>query len=87
LKPLFHALDTIANSLISIKNIKTGKPDFHYEIKDRIDKESADFVAEFSSVRHAEEINTFIENPWVLEGKKEENICFQVLQRSFGSFG
>ena len=86
LKPLFHALDTIANSLISIKNIKTGKPDFHYEINDCIDKESADFVAEFSSVRHAEEINTFIENPWVLEGKKEEKYLFSSFAKVFRFF-
>ncbi len=87
LKPLFKLIDTAANSLISIKNLTKGKPDFHYEILNRIDTESADFIAEFSGQRDAAAINTFIDNPWVLEGKKTADIFSQVLLRFFSIFG
>ncbi|WP_300689994.1 GNAT family N-acetyltransferase [Chryseobacterium sp.] len=86
LKPLFHILDTAANSLISVKNLKTQKPDFHYEILDRIDVESADFIKKNPGMRDAETINTFIDNPWVLEGKAEERYLFSSFAEVFSYF-
>lgn len=86
LKPLFKLIDTAANSLISIKNLTKGKPDFHYEILNRIDTESADFIAEFSGQRDAAAINTFIDNPWVLEGKKDSRYLFSSFAEVFQYF-
>jgi GNAT superfamily N-acetyltransferase len=83
LKPLFQILDAAANGLISIKNLTAPKPDFKYKVLDRIDKESADFMNKFSGMRNADEINSFIENPWVLEGKKEEKYLFSSFADSF----
>ncbi|WPO90085.1 GNAT family N-acetyltransferase [Chryseobacterium sp. HR92] len=86
LKPLFHTLDAAANLLISIKSLPVQKPDFKYEVLYRIDKESADFINGFSGIRNADEINTFIENPWVLEGKKDEKYLFSSFADSFKYF-
>ncbi|WP_426477441.1 GNAT family N-acetyltransferase [Chryseobacterium sp. CBSDS_008] len=86
LKPLFQMLDAAANGLISIKNVAIQKPDFNYEVLDRIDKESVGFVNGFSNRRNAEEINTFIDNPWVLEGKKDEKYLFSSFANSFKFF-
>lgn len=83
LKPLFQILDAAANGLISIKNLTAPKPGFKYEVLDKIDKESADFMNRFPGVRNADEINTFIENPWVLEGKKDEKYLFSSFADSF----
>ncbi|MEF9477523.1 hypothetical protein OWR28_07185 [Chryseobacterium sp. 1B4] len=73
-------LDVAANGLISIKNLPVQKPDFKYEMLDKIDQESVVFINEFPNKRNADEINTFIDNPWVLEGEKDEKYFFQVLQ-------
>ncbi|TZF94060.1 GNAT family N-acetyltransferase [Chryseobacterium panacisoli] len=86
LKPLFQSLDTAANLLLSIKNLPVQKPDFKYEVLHCIDKESADFMTEFSGVRNADEINTFIDNPWVLEGKKDEKYFFSSFADTFTYF-
>lgn len=86
LKPLFQALDTIANALISLKNLKTRQPDFHYEILGHIDQASADFITGFPGRRDAEAINTFIKNPWVLEGKKDERYLFSSFAEVFRYF-
>ncbi|KAB1229483.1 GNAT family N-acetyltransferase [Chryseobacterium viscerum] len=86
LKPLFQILDIAANGLISIKNLSTPKPDFNYEIIDRIDQESVDFLLRFSGRRSAEEINVFIDNPWVLEGKKDEKYLFSSFADIFKYF-
>jgi len=86
LKPLFKILDAAANRLISIKNLATSKPDFKYEVLDRIDKESADFINGFSGRRTADEINTFIDNPWVLEGRKDEKYLFSSFTETFKYF-
>ncbi|MCW1963756.1 GNAT family N-acetyltransferase [Chryseobacterium viscerum] len=86
LKPLFHTLDAAANLLVSIKNLPVQKPDFKYEVLYRIDKESADFINGFSWIRNADEINTFIENPWVLKGKKDEKYLFSSFADSFKYF-
>lgn len=83
LKPLFQILDAAANGLISIKNLTAPKPGFKYEVLDKIDKESADFMNRFPGMRNAAEINTFIENPWVLEGKKDEKYLFSSFADSF----
>lgn len=82
-KPLFHVLDTVANSIVSLKNLGISNPDFKYEILDHIDTESADFIAGFPSIRNAEELNVFMDNPWVLEGKKEERYFFSSYAESF----
>ncbi|KAA2217880.1 GNAT family N-acetyltransferase [Chryseobacterium sediminis] len=86
LKPLFQTLDAAANLLLSIKSLPVQKPDFKYEILHRIDKESADFMAGFSGVRNADEINTFIDYPWVLEGKKDEKYLFSSFADTFTYF-
>lgn len=83
LKPLFQILDAAANGLISIKNLAVQKPDFKYEVLNRIDKESTDFINGFSGRREAYEINTFISYPWVLEGKKDEKYLFSSFADSF----
>ncbi|PTT35619.1 N-acetyltransferase [Chryseobacterium sp. HMWF028] len=86
LKPFFQTLDAAANLLLSIKNLPTPKPDFKYEVLERIDKESIDFMTEFSGIRDAEEINTFIDHPWVLEGKKDERYLFSSFADTFKYF-
>ncbi|WP_213278295.1 GNAT family N-acetyltransferase [Chryseobacterium indologenes] len=86
LKPLFQALDAAASVFISIKNLPVQKPDFKYEVLPRIDKESADFMTEFSGVRNADEINTFIDYPWVLEGRKDEKYLFSSFAGTFKYF-
>lgn len=86
LKPLFHILDTIAGSLLSIKNGWIKKPAFRYDILDHIDAESADFINQFSGNRNAEEINTFIESPWVLEGKEDKRYFFSSYTEVFKYF-
>lgn len=86
LKPLFKILDAAANGLISIKSLTISKPDFKYEVLDQIDKESADFMTGFPGIRDADEINTFIDHPWVLEGKKEEKYLFSSFTDCFKYF-
>lgn len=87
LKPIFKATDFLFNSLISLKNFFTKKPDFRFEILDKIDSESSLFIAEFKSNRTVEEINWAIENPWVLEGNnKDEKYVFSSFSKSFKYF-
>lgn len=86
LKPLFHMMDAMANSILSVRNFKIKKPGFRYEILGRIDTESADFMAEFSSRRSAEEINVFIDHPWILEGKKDHRYLFSGFAEVFKYF-
>jgi GNAT superfamily N-acetyltransferase len=86
LKPLLQLMDIAANSLISLRNMVTEKPDFHYEILPRIDEESVDFIKQFSSVRDAESINIFIDHPWVLEGEKDPKYLFSSFAVSFQYF-
>lgn len=75
--PLLHLVDTIANALIGIKNIRTGKPDFRFEVLDKMDVDIKNLVSSFKSQRTADEISYFIENPWILEGRKrDENYFF-----------
>lgn len=85
-KPLFYVLDTVANSLLSLKNLGIRKPGFKYEILNRADPESIDFVGRFSKNRNAEEINIFIDHPWILKGKKEEKYFFSSFAGSFKYF-
>lgn len=86
LKPLFKLLDVAANAAISIKNLVTAKPDFHYEVLPRIDEESRVFIKQFPSVRDAEAINIFIDHPWVLEGEKDQKYLFSSFAGSFQYF-
>ncbi|NIF07531.1 GNAT family N-acetyltransferase [Chryseobacterium sp. Tr-659] len=86
IEPLFHILDAAANLLISTKNLGIQKPDFRYETLSSIDQESADFISEFQSQRNAEEINIFIKNPWVLEGKKDGRYLFSSFAGVFKYF-
>jgi GNAT superfamily N-acetyltransferase len=86
-KPIFNIVDHIINSLISTKNSFIKKPDFKFEIIDIIDLESANFISKFHSNRNAEEINWIIENPWVLEGKREDkNYLFSSFAEQFTYF-
>ncbi|MCW3161403.1 GNAT family N-acetyltransferase [Chryseobacterium oryctis] len=84
LKPIFRLGDIFLNSAISFKNQFIKKPDFTYEILYKIDSESTDFISNFQSNRNTEEINWFIENPWVLEGnQKEEDYLFSSYSKVF----
>ncbi|KPE49422.1 GNAT family N-acetyltransferase [Chryseobacterium indologenes] len=83
LKPLFQVLDAITNSILSVKNIMVKKPDFRYEVLNRIDAQSTAFINKFSSRRNAEEINVFIDHPWILEGKKDPRYLFSSFAEVF----
>jgi len=86
-KPIFNIVDHIINSFISTKNSFIKNPDFKFEIIDIIDSESANFISKFHSNRNAEEINWIIENPWVLEGKREDkNYLFSSFAEQFTYF-
>ncbi|RZJ47090.1 MAG: N-acetyltransferase [Chryseobacterium sp.] len=83
-KPVFKMADSIANFIISIKNSFVKQPNFPFEILDKIDKESTDFIEKYKSNRTAEEINWAIENPWILEGEKaDENYLFSSYSQNF----
>ncbi|MDR6920848.1 GNAT family N-acetyltransferase [Chryseobacterium sp. 2987] len=86
LKPLFQLMDVIGNSVLSVKNIRVKEPDFRYEVLSRIDAQSAGFINEFSSQRNAEEINIFIDHPWILEGKKDHRYLFSSFAEVFKYF-
>lgn len=87
LQPVFQLTDFIINSLIMIKNNFIKKPDFTFQILDKIDAESADFISRFKCNRNAQEINWMIENPWVLEGKmKDEKYLFSSFSETFRYF-
>jgi GNAT superfamily N-acetyltransferase len=73
LAPLFQVADAVANSLISLKNSTVKKPKFKFETLDHIDAESSELISKFQSKRNADEINVFIKNPWVLEGRKKDD--------------
>ncbi|SDJ91349.1 GNAT family N-acetyltransferase [Chryseobacterium jejuense] len=86
-RPFFSLVDFTANSVISIKNMLIRKPDFHFEILDHIDGESADFVNGFQSRRNANEINLSIKYPWVLKGeRKDEKYLFSSYAENFKYF-
>ncbi|KFF27124.1 GNAT family N-acetyltransferase [Chryseobacterium vrystaatense] len=86
LTPLFRIVDTTANSLIALKNSWVKKPKIRFEILDQIDAESSDFISKFQSRRSADEINVFINNPWVLEGKKDGKYLFSSYSETFKYF-
>ena len=67
-QPVFKIADSVANFFISIKNSFVKQPSFPFEIIDKIDRESADFISKFKTNRTAEEINWAMENPWILKG-------------------
>lgn len=87
LQPVFRIADSVANFFISIKNSYVKQPAFPFEILDKIDDESADFISKFKSNRTAEEINWAIENPWILEGETvEKKYLFSSYSKSFKYF-
>jgi len=86
LTPLFQITDIAANSLIALKNSPLKKPKFKFEILNHIDTESSVFMSTFESRRNADEINVFIKNPWVLEGKKDEKYLFSSYADTFKYF-
>lgn len=87
LQPLFKITDSITNSFISMKNSFLKKLSFHFEILDKIDSESENFISKFQSNRTVDEINWAIENSWVLEGKtKEKKYLFSSYSESFRYF-
>jgi len=87
LKPVFNLADSVANSLISVKNCFIQKPDFRFEILDAVDVESTAFLTRFESHRNSAEINWLIENPWVLEGNiKDESYLFSSYSKQFKYF-
>ncbi|KAA0127790.1 GNAT family N-acetyltransferase [Chryseobacterium sp. SN22] len=84
LQPVFRLADSVANILISVKNTFVKKPEFKFEVLDKIDQESKAFLSKFKSNRNAEEINGLINHPWVLEGKlKEEKYLFSSYSEQF----
>lgn len=87
LKPLFKVADVGFNSVLSIKNSFIKKPDFRFEILDKIDSESESFKSTFKTNRNSEEMNWFIKNPWILEGKQEdERYLFSSFSNEFKYF-
>lgn len=87
LKPFFSLLDSIANSVISMKNILIRKPGFRFEILDHVDAESTQFMTGFQSRRSANEIDLFIKNPWVLKGdRRDEKYLFSSYSENFKYF-
>ena len=87
LKPLFSLVDFFANTVISIKNKFNKKPEFHFEILDKIDAESSTFINLFQKNRNSSEINWFIENPWVLENNSPfANYLFSSFSQEFKYF-
>lgn len=86
LKPLFQFTDCIANSLISFKNYFASKPDFKFEIGKNIDNESLSFISDFKCNRTADDLKWMIENPWVLEGKENNNYLFSGFSKEFKYF-
>ena len=87
LKPIFKSVDTIVNSLISIKKSFSENNTVNYEITDFVDSESIDFLNHFSKNRTGEELNVIIKNPWVLEGKTpEKNYQFSNYSNEFKYF-
>lgn len=84
LNPIFKVADAVFNSILSLKNTLIKEPDFKYAILNRIDDEGKNFIAQFSSHRNIDEINWFVENPWVLNGEKiESNYRFSSYSREF----
>ncbi len=84
LQPVFRLADSVANILISVKNTFVKKPEFKFEVLDKIDQESKIFLSKFQSNRNAEEINGLIDHPWVLEGKtKDEKYLFSSYSQQF----
>lgn len=86
-KPFFSLADSLLNFFISIKNGFIKHPSFRFEILNKIDEESTEFIAGFKKNRVAEEINWAIENPWILEGNKaDQKYLFSSYSKSFQYF-
>ena len=65
-KPVFKIADSVINFIISIKNSFVKQPRFPFEVLDKIDDASSDFISKLKSNRTTEEINWAIQNPWIL---------------------
>ncbi|MBL7881406.1 MAG: GNAT family N-acetyltransferase [Chryseobacterium gambrini] len=86
-QPVFKIADSFINTLLSFRKIFTQKPDFKFEISDKIDAESSAFLLAFKSNRTPDEINWFIENPWVLENENtEKDYLFSAYSKQFRYF-
>lgn len=83
-KPLFRAVDFLANGLVSVKNHLEKPMRIHYETKAEVDEESTRFISRFRSTRTASELNLIIRNPWILEnGKPLNNYLFSSYAEEF----
>lgn len=75
-KPLLHISDSVINAFVGLKNIGTGKVKFRFETLEQMDMEIKYFVSSYQCQRPVDEINYFITNPWILEGRKKDNNYF-----------
>ena len=86
-KLVFKIVDSIANFIISIKNSYVKQPSFPFEILDKIDTDSADFISKLKGHRTVEEINWAIENPWILERETaDQKYLFSSYSQNFKYF-
>ncbi|WP_292010268.1 GNAT family N-acetyltransferase [Chryseobacterium sp.] len=86
LKPVLRITDSLLNSALEVKNCFISKPSFKFEILDKVDSNSIDFISQFRTYRTKKEINWAIENPWILEGKKDSNYLFSSFSEAFTYF-
>ncbi|WP_419868475.1 GNAT family N-acetyltransferase [Chryseobacterium sp. CT-SW4] len=86
LRPALEITDSILNTAIEVKNCFISKPKFKFEVLNKIDSGSLEFLTQFHSYRNKNEINWGIENPWVLEGKKDEDYLFSSFSDKFKYF-
>lgn len=74
--PLLQMGDKVANTLIGLKNIMVTKPEIRFEITPDIDSEIISYLNTFQGKRNVDQINYFINYPWVLEGRSRDNKYF-----------
>jgi GNAT superfamily N-acetyltransferase len=85
-KPVFKIADSVINFIISIKNSFIKQPRFPFEVLDKTDDESADFISKFKSNRTSAEIGWAIENPWLMEGEADKSYLFSSYSHNFKYF-
>lgn len=71
-EPLFGTLDKFANIFVLKQYWSPNFDKKRVQILDSVDTESFAFIEEFSSYRHAKEINAILQYPWVLEGQPKD---------------
>lgn len=87
LKPIFKVTDFFANSLIYLKNLLEKTERVSFEIKNFVDEESSEFLADFFKIRTPEELNIIIKNPWILEkNNSEKKYLFSSYSKEFKYF-